>query len=98
MGISEAELDNMVAAEVEEILRVDRAERRLARLSTGPSPDAAQRVLTRDDALTLFTAIGVPTSGSLVGVYWWAVGLSIARFNFELGWSPEEIALLDSYD
>jgi len=95
MGISQAELDSRLEDEVDEILLAFRAERRLESLT---APEGLNRILTRDDAWTLFSATRVPTSGSLVGVYWWAVGLSTARFNFDLGWTPEEIALLDAYD
>lgn len=85
LGLSEEELDARVAAKVDELLRVCKAERRLDQLSTGPSPLAAPRVLTKEDCLTLFNATGVPTSRSLVGAFWWAVDLSTARFNFDLG-------------
>lgn len=68
LGISEAELEARVAREVDEELRVLCAETRWERITSVDFP----RVLTKEDCLVLFEATGVPTSGSLVGVYQWA--------------------------
>lgn len=95
LGITEAELEHRVELEVDELLSTFQAERRLARLS---SPEGLTRILTRDDCWTLFRATGSPTSGSLLGVYWWASGFGSTRFNFEIDWTPEQITLLDAYD
>ena len=96
LNLTEEELNSRVDREVDTLLRDLRNERQLARLSTGD--DSLQRILTKEDCLTLFRATGVPQSGSLWGVYRWAADLGIARFNFDMELTPENIALLDAYD
>lgn len=68
LGISEAELEARVAREVDEALTTLSAERRLANIFSYDFP----RILSKVDCLVLFEATGVPTSGSLLGVYHWA--------------------------
>ena len=70
LGISEEELAARVASEIDEELRVIDAERRLARITDVDFP----RLLSKEDCLVLFEA-GVPTSGSLLGVYNWAADI-----------------------
>lgn len=38
------------------------------------------------------------TSGSMLGMFKWAVDLGRARFNFEMNWDAESISILDAYD
>ena len=71
LGISEEELAARVASEIDEELRVIDAERRLARITDVDFP----RLLSKEDCLVLFEATGVPTSGSLLGVYNWAADI-----------------------
>ena len=97
LGLTEAEFEKRVTEEVNDLLKESLLERRLAQIFD-PSPQAVPRVLTREDCHTLFAATGIPTSGSLLGVYWWMVGLSTARFNFDMEWTPENIELLNAYD
>lgn len=54
--------------------------------------------LTKADCLRHFRQNGMPPPGALMGVYCWAADLDIARYNFELGFDPESITLLDAYD
>lgn len=37
-------------------------------------------------------------TGSLLGMWKWAADLGVARYNFEMEWTPENIKLLDAYD
>lgn len=72
--------------EIDEELRVIMAERRLAHITSFDFP----RILSKEDCLVLFEATGVPTSGSLLGVYKWAT-------DAETSVDPEEIdALLNA--
>ena len=96
LGLSEAEFENRFAAEVDETLRQIMAERRWAQLQ--PNDPSLARALTREDARTMFQAIGVPTSGSLVGVFAWAYGHHAARFNFDVDGTPEQLAFFEEYD
>jgi hypothetical protein len=79
-NLSPEDFDVQVRREVDDLLLQFRAERRLEQLFP-ESP--LQRILTQDDALALFRVTGIPTSGSLYGVYLWAVGWNRARYNFE---------------
>ena len=95
MGISEEELNRRVDLEVDEALCDMQAERRLARITSGVDP-GLQRVLSKEDCLTLFRATGVPPPGPLWGVYRWAADLGVARFNFD--WDSEDFSVFDAYD
>lgn len=96
LGLTEEEFDAKVAAEVDDLLRTYGHERQLEHLFASSS--AAPRVLSKDDLWTLFHATEFPTSGSLLGAYWWAAGFGATRFNFEMDWTPEQIELLNAYD
>jgi hypothetical protein len=37
------------------------------------------------------------TTGSMLGMYKWAVGLDCAKWNFEAKWDWESLCLLDAY-
>ena len=86
LGVSNEELEARVVREIDEELRVIMAERRLAHITSFDFP----RILSKEDCLVLFEATGVPTSGSLLGVYKWAT-------DAETSVDPEEIdALLNA--
>ena len=92
-------LEAQALDEINETLRVCFAERRLNRLFPPDSiASPTPRILTQEDCLQLFITTGVPSSGSLLGVYRWAANLGVAHFNFETDFSPEDITLLDAYD
>lgn len=99
MGLTEQEFDDKVTEEVNEQLRQLRAERLLDRLLPPASTSSmTPRILTKEDCLQLFRATGVPTSGSLVGIYHWAADLGKAYYNLETNFDPESLAFLDAYD
>ena len=68
LGLSEAEFDARVVAEVDELLRDCRTERRLEQLEASSS--TAPRVLSKEDAHFFFDAMGNPSSPALLGAYW----------------------------
>ena len=69
LGLSEAEAESeeQVDREVDDLFQEALADRQLAMLSTGP-PNVP-RILTKEDYLTLFHATGIQSSGALWGVY-----------------------------
>jgi hypothetical protein len=79
LGISPEELEARASIEVEEELRVWRAERRLASITSTEFP----RILSKEDCLVFFEVTGIPTSGSLLGVYQWAADPGGDEFNLE---------------
>ena len=95
LGISAAELDERVEQEVEEFMREITTERMMDRLT---APEGLQRILTKEDCLTLFRATGVPASGPLWGVWRWAANLGEARFNFEEPADVGDYSFLNAYD
>lgn len=99
LGLTEQAFDARVTLELNEFLREQREERRLAHLFP-PASTSSQtpRILTKEDCMQLFRVTGVPTSGSLLGVYRWAANLSEAEFDFEANFDPDSIALLDACD
>ena len=64
LGLSADKFEARVAQEVDKELRMMRLERQLNCITANSSPEAP-RVLTQEDCLVLFRAIGVPTHGSL---------------------------------
>jgi hypothetical protein len=79
LGISPEELAVRASREVEEDLRVLSAERRLASITSSECP----RVLSKEDCLVFFEVTGVPSSGSLLGVYQWATDRDDENLNPE---------------
>ena len=99
LGITTDALDTLASEEIDTTLLECLAEKCLNRLFppdslTSPTP----RILTREDCLQLFTTTGVPTFGSLLGIYRWAANLGESRFNIASDFSPQSITLLDAYD
>lgn len=93
-NLPEEVFEAQVTKEVEDLLLAMRAERQLNRLSTNPQ---LQRILTKEDCMTLFRATGVPPPSALWGVYRWAADLGWAHANFELDDSGN-YDFLDAYD
>ena len=94
MGLSAETLDARVTAEVNELLWEARAERQLASLF----PPHIQRILSKEDCLTLFRATGVPHhETALFGVWRWAADLGIVRFNFEHEVVNDDYSFLNAY-
>lgn len=99
LGITRETLEERAMEEINEILREGLAERRLSRLFPPESiASTAPRILTQADCLQLFITTGVPTSSSLMGVYRWAAGLGVARFNFDWDFDTDNLELLNAYD
>jgi hypothetical protein len=88
-------LDERVEQEVEEFMREITTERMMDRLT---APEGLQRILTKEDCLTLFRATGVPASGPLWGVWRWAANLGEAQFNFEEPADVGDYSFLNAYD
>lgn len=65
--MSETEFEERIAQDVDELLQEIEDERRQALLETLPY----ERILSKVDCRRLFN-LGVPTSGSLLGVHRWA--------------------------
>ena len=94
MGLSQETLDARVTAEVNEFLWEARAERQLVNIFL---PDV-QRILSKEDCLTLFRATGVPHhEDALFGVWRWAADLDIARFNFKHEVINDDYSFLNAY-
>ena len=96
LQITEEELANRIIREIDDVLIQHRNERQWARLI--PGDDNLQRILNKEDCLTLFRAYGYPTSGPLMGIYRWAADLGWAQYNYEADFTPENIAALGEYD
>jgi hypothetical protein len=96
LGLTEKEFDDAVTSEINERIRQARAESALERIEN--AAPTVPRILSKEDCMTLFHATGVPTSGSLLGVYWWAADLFQTRLNFDIDFSPEQIEWLNAYD
>jgi hypothetical protein len=97
MGMTQETLEQRVAQEIAEILRQESADRRLDRIMAGAFEEFP-RVLSKEDCLALFTATGVPSSGSLYGVYRWAADLDMAKFNFEDEVVGDDYSFLNAYN
>lgn len=103
LGLSEADLAAQTARKADEFLREANevlceafVERRLARLF--PSKlSSTLRILTKKDCMQLFRTTGVPTTGSLMGVYRWAANLGESRYNFEEPADVHDYSFLDPY-
>ena len=93
---TERPVDAQLEQEVVELLVEMRNERQINRLFLEPSSQL-QRILTKEDCLTLFRATCVPPPGALWDVYRWAANLGKVCFNFELE-DPKDFSCLDAYD
>lgn len=99
MGITEEEVITQAACEVDEVLRTSLAEQRLERIFPPESVACpTPRILTKEDCLQLFFTTGVPTSGSLLGVYCWAADLGHARYNCDLPPDTTDFSFMNAYD
>jgi hypothetical protein len=54
--------------------------------------------MTKEDGLCLFRNQGFPTTGPLLGVYWWAADLGWARFDYESDVNWDDLSFLNAYD
>jgi hypothetical protein len=79
LGLSPEELEARASREVEEELRVLCAERKLERIFSVE----CSRILSKEDCLVLFEATGIPSSGSLRGVYQWAADIGGDDLNLD---------------
>ena len=68
LGVTAAEFEDRTTEEIEELFQEIEAERRQALLESLP----CERVLSKADCRQMFQNIGIPTTGSLLGVYRWA--------------------------
>ena len=102
LGISEEEFEARLKEEIDEVLIAEAETRRQARevdrAPPPPSPSPPLTVMTKADGLRFFRDREFPTTGSLLGVYWWAADLGWARFDYESEVNWDDLSYLDAYD
>ena len=103
LGLSEEAFDALLKAEIDDILLTSAENRRCLKEAECVSTATLEqipplRVLSKDDCLRIFQKQGHPTSGSLLGVWWWAADLFRTRFNFEFDFAKDDLSILDAYD
>ena len=55
-------------------------------------------VVIRVHCMRIFWDIDFPTTGAVLGIYWRAVDLGVARYIFDIHFDLQSINLLDVYD
>lgn len=100
LGLTEAEFDTIIFAEIDEVLLASADERRRARETKTSASETSQtlQILSKDDCLAYFRTHGYPTFGSLLGVYWWAANMGYSRFDYESDIDWNDLSFLDAYE
>jgi hypothetical protein len=99
MGISEAQFQEELTREVDEALLEAAAKRRqTAAAQEASSSTETPKVVTKEFILQYFAKHGYPGLEPMLGVWCWAADIGHTRFNFDLGFDPESLKLLDAYD
>jgi len=96
LGISTQTFEERINQEVEELLQELEEERTSSKKSTQQEAGPSEHVLSEDECYWTLRDKEL-TSGSMLGMYKWAVGLDRAKWNFEPKWDWESLSLLDVY-
>ena len=103
LGLSEEAFEALLKEEIDEVLMASEEYRRSMEVSEDDLPSGSVQmpplqVLSKEDCLKIFRTQGYPSSGSLLGVYWWAADLYWTRFNFEFDFARDDLSILNAYD
>jgi hypothetical protein len=103
LGISEKEFEEGLKEEIDSVLVPLAESRRRAKESGSeapppPQPTPSLQVMTKEDALRFFRQREFPTTGPLLGVWWWAADLGWSRFDYESDVDWNDLSFLNAYD
>lgn len=103
LGFSEEAFEALLKEDIDEVLMASEEYRRGVDVSEDDLPSGLMQlpplqVLSKEDCLRIFRTQGYPTSGSLLGVYWWAADLYWTRFNIEFDFARDDLSILNAYD
>ena len=103
LGLSKEEFDSRLTAEIDEFLLTEREGRRRDKESAGNVPSSSElklspHALTKEGALRFVEDHGLPRTGPILGVLWWALDIDRNRFNFDFDFDRDDLSILNAYD
>jgi hypothetical protein len=98
LGISEEEFEAGLKLEIDSVLE-ESCRRVTDPEEASPStPIPPLTVMTKENGLRFFRNREFPTTGPLLGVWWWAADLGWSRFDYESDVNWDDLSFLNAYD